>query len=91
MLLTLGTNEVQEVCIALEDTGLTSLCYSFMLGSLAKICAVEVLNKTEDVIYIQDKTGISYTSLYACDDVYNHRLVIIIMIQIVTYSCSVLQ
>ena len=91
MPLTLGTNEVQEVCIALKDTGLASLCYSFMFGSLAKICVVEVLNKTGDVIYIQDKAGLSYVSLYACDDVYNHGLVIIIMIQIVTYSCSVLQ
>ena len=74
MPLTLGTNEVQEICIPSEDTGLAGLSYIFMLGSLDKFCAEEVLNKTGDVIYIQDKTGLSYISLY--DDVYNHGLVI---------------
>ena len=75
MPLTLGTNEVKEVCIASESAGLASLCSRFMLGSLAKICSVEVLHE-RDVMYIRDKAGLSYTSLYPTDDRCNHGLVI---------------
>ena len=75
---TLGIKEIQEVCIiAPERTGLVSLCYTFMLGLLTESCGAEVLHKTGDAIFIQDKAGFSYTSLYATDYIYNHRLVII--------------
>lgn len=76
MSLTLGTNEVQEVCIVSDSAGQASLCSTIMLGSLAKICTAKALHKRRDVTDIRDKAGLSYGSLYPTDNIYNHGLVI---------------
>ena len=64
----IDTYEVQEVIIP-EDTstGYFIINCTFLPGSQAKGCAIEVFNDTEKFMFNQNISRLSSTSLYAVD------------------------
>ena len=65
----IGTYEIQEVIIP-EDTstGYFSINCTFLPGSLAEGCTIEIFNKAGEHIFNQNISRLSSTSSYAVDN-----------------------
>ena len=65
----IGTYEVQEVVITENtSTGNFTVNCTFLPGSQAKGCVLEVFNKAGEYIFSQNIHRLSSTSLYAVDN-----------------------